>query len=272
MLLASALPRAEAGWTTSSAASPGDRRSDCCPRLGHSRRLRPGGRSADRLPPLGEPLGHRRRGSGHGLGPAPAYQGAALRLCRTRGSLGCQAQATPCAPWSADQRTCDARPRDSPRSGTHDRLLDLLVDPALDGRARHDQFLYPRHRPLASYGVPRPDAPVIPRTAHADKPARFPWSSATGSGLVRSSRVDGPPAAVSPGRAAGPLHLLGPRRTSSRAGAPGPPGRAGAAAPSPATGRRSPTGRAAPRAASRPEPAGSPAHPGPRRPRPAGRP
>src|SRR3954449_1881198 len=64
--------------------------------------------------------------------------------------LGRRPVAAPRPPRGGTQCTTDPRPRDAACSGTDHRLLDLLVDLALDDRARHDQFLDPGHCPVAA--------------------------------------------------------------------------------------------------------------------------
>jgi len=101
--------------------------------------------------------------------------GAPLR--RPTGPLGCPPVATPRPPRRGAQRTADPRPRDAPRSGTDDGLLDLLIDRALDDRSRRDQLLDPGHRPVAApttaHARTGPAASVSPRTTHEDEPAHY---------------------------------------------------------------------------------------------------
>src|SRR3954452_22111485 len=91
--------------------------------------------------------------------------------------LGRRPVAAPGPPRGGTQCTTDPRPRDAPCSGTDHRLLDLLVDLALDDRARHDEFLDPGDCPVAAptfaSAAPVGDARTPPRTTHAySLPAR----------------------------------------------------------------------------------------------------
>src|SRR3954447_5864060 len=91
--------------------------------------------------------------------------------------LGRRPVAAPGPPRGGTQRTTDPRPRDAACSGTDPRLLDLLVDLALDHRARHDELLDPGDCPVAAptfaSAAPAGDARTPPRTSHAySLPAR----------------------------------------------------------------------------------------------------
>src|SRR3954449_2802966 len=85
--------------------------------------------------------------------------------------LGRRPVAAPRPPRGGTQCTTDPRPRHAPCPGTDHRLFDLLVDLALDDRARHDEFLDPGDCPVAAptfaSAAPAGDAWTPPRTAHA---------------------------------------------------------------------------------------------------------
>src|SRR4051794_11173192 len=113
----------------------------------------------------------RTRRRGHTVPRRPPRRMDRSRLPLPTDPLGRRPVAAPRPPRGGTQCTTDPRPRDAPCSGTDHRLLDLLVDLALDDRARHDEFLDPGDCPVAAptfaSAAPAGNARTPPRTTHA---------------------------------------------------------------------------------------------------------